>query len=73
MAAWRLNSTPVITCYQPFILELDRLHNYPIVSMSIVSIVRTADVRPIVNVTDCLLKCLVYIGGGKEGQFIKVN
>ncbi len=30
-------------------------------------------VRSIVNVTDCLLKCLVYRGGGKEGQFIKVN
>jgi len=30
-------------------------------------------VKPIVNVTDCLLKCLVYRGGGMEGQFIKVN
>ena len=30
-------------------------------------------VRPIVNFTDCLLKCLDYRGGGKEGQFIKVN
>ena len=29
--------------------------------------------RPIVIVTDCLLKCLVYRGGGNEGQFIKVN
>jgi len=26
-----------------------------------------------VSVTDCLLKCLVYRGGRKEGQFIKVN
>ena len=25
------------------------------------------------SVTDCLLKCLVYRRGGKEGQFIKVN
>src|SRR6218665_3920515 len=30
-------------------------------------------VSPIENVTNCLLKCLVYRGGGKEGQFIKVN
>ena len=30
-------------------------------------------VIPIVNVTDCLLKCLVYKGGGKEDQFIKVK
>ena len=30
-------------------------------------------VKPIVNVTDCLLKCLVYRGGGMEDQFIKVN
>jgi len=31
--------------------------------------------RPIVNVTDCLLKCLVYRGVGtwKEGKFIKIN
>ena len=29
--------------------------------------------QQIVNVTDCLLKCLVYRGGGKAGQFIKVN
>jgi len=42
-------------------LELDRLHNYPIVTM------------PIVNVSDCLLKCLLYRGDGKDGQFIKVN
>jgi len=26
-----------------------------------------------VIVTNCLLKCLVYRGGGKEGQFLKVN
>ena len=30
-------------------------------------------VRLIVNVTDCLLKCLVFRGGGKESQFVKVN
>ena len=30
-------------------------------------------VRPIVIVTDCLQKCLVYCGGGKESQFINVN
>jgi len=38
-------------------VDLDRLHNYPIVPMPIV---RTPMVRPIVIVTDCLLICLVY-------------
>jgi len=34
-----------------YILELDRLHNSPIVPMPIVPIVREPIVRPIVNVT----------------------
>ena len=38
-----------------------------------VPIVRTADGEADFIVTDCLLKRLVCRGGGKEGQFIKVN
>jgi len=50
------------------------LHNYPIVPMPMVPIVRTADgesvtftIGLIMNVTDCLLKCLVYRGVGIGG------
>jgi len=52
-------------------VELDRLHILPDCPDSRLS--EQPMVRPIVTVTDHLLKCLVYRGGGKEGQFIKVN
>jgi len=48
-------------------------HNYPIFLMPIVPTVGTADGEAeIVNVTDCLLKCLVYRGVGRRVDLLRL-